>query len=86
MWLPIVFDIAPCLQIQAGVSGSTGSSVCPSPRSLPALLCQADQWKIYPCAVTPWTLIEKWFNEGTYIPCVHVAAAAVPYWVSVAAG
>jgi histone acetyltransferase (RNA polymerase elongator complex component) len=29
---------------------------------------QADQWKIYPCEVTPWTVIEKWFNEGTYVP------------------
>ena len=29
---------------------------------------QADQWKIYPCEVTPWTLIEKWFNEGKYVP------------------
>jgi ELP3 family radical SAM enzyme/protein acetyltransferase len=28
---------------------------------------QADQWKIYPCEVTPWTVIEKWFNEGTYV-------------------
>jgi len=29
---------------------------------------QADQWKIYPCSVTPWTKIEKWFSEGKYIP------------------
>lgn len=27
---------------------------------------QADQWKIYPCEVTPWTVIEKWYNEGKY--------------------
>lgn len=29
---------------------------------------QADQWKIYPCEVTPWTVIEKWFKEGKYQP------------------
>ena len=29
---------------------------------------QADQWKIYPCEVTPWTVIEKWYNKGKYKP------------------
>jgi ELP3 family radical SAM enzyme/protein acetyltransferase len=29
---------------------------------------QADQWKIYPCSVVPWTLIEKWHAEGKYLP------------------
>jgi len=29
---------------------------------------QADQIKIYPCETTPWTEIEKWFLEGTYVP------------------
>lgn len=29
---------------------------------------QGDQWKIYPCQVTPWTVIEKWFNEGKHVP------------------
>ncbi|CAN0221465.1 unnamed protein product [Ascophyllum nodosum] len=29
---------------------------------------QADQWKIYPCSVVPWTLIDKWHREGTYVP------------------
>ena len=29
---------------------------------------QADQWKIYPCEVTPWTVIEKWYKEGKYKP------------------
>lgn len=29
---------------------------------------QADQWKIYPCEVIPWTIIKKWFDEGIYIP------------------
>mmetsp|Transcript_6372 Transcript_6372/g.8976 ORF Transcript_6372/g.8976 Transcript_6372/m.8976 type:complete len:569 (+) Transcript_6372:436-2142(+) len=29
---------------------------------------QVDQWKIYPCEVTPWTVIKKWFDEGSYIP------------------
>lgn len=29
---------------------------------------QADQWKIYPCEVTPWTVIKKWFDSGEYVP------------------
>lgn len=29
---------------------------------------QADQWKIYPCEVTPWTVIKKWYEEGTFQP------------------
>ena len=29
---------------------------------------QVDQYKIYPTAIVPWTKIEKWFNEGSYIP------------------
>jgi ELP3 family radical SAM enzyme/protein acetyltransferase len=27
---------------------------------------QADQWKIYPCQTTPFTVIHKWFEEGRY--------------------
>lgn len=27
-----------------------------------------DQAKIYPTEVTPWTDIEKWFRDGTYVP------------------
>ena len=29
---------------------------------------QADQWKIYPCTVTPWSIIEQWYKRGKYIP------------------
>ncbi len=29
---------------------------------------QADQWKIYPTAVTPFTKIEDWYNDGSYKP------------------
>ncbi len=29
---------------------------------------QADQWKIYPCEVVPWTVISTWFKAGTYVP------------------
>ena len=29
---------------------------------------QVDQWKIYPCEVVPYTEIEKWFKEGSYMP------------------
>ncbi|KAG6976535.1 hypothetical protein JG688_00001255 [Phytophthora aleatoria] len=28
----------------------------------------ADQWKIYPCEITPWTVIKKWYDEGSYVP------------------
>lgn len=27
---------------------------------------QVDQWKIYPCQTTPFTVIEKWYREGKY--------------------
>eukprot|EP00759_Apiculatamorpha_spiralis_P037210 PhF_6_TR37166/c0_g1_i1/m.54717 len=29
---------------------------------------QADQWKIYPCQITPWTVIQKWYEQGKYKP------------------
>lgn len=29
---------------------------------------QADQMKIYPCEVVPWTKIKTWYEEGTYKP------------------
>lgn len=29
---------------------------------------QADQWKIYPCEITPWTVIKKWYDAGEYVP------------------
>ena len=29
---------------------------------------QPDQAKIYPCEVTPWTVIQKWHREGKYKP------------------
>jgi ELP3 family radical SAM enzyme/protein acetyltransferase len=29
---------------------------------------QVDQWKIYPCEITPWTKIKKWYDNGSYIP------------------
>jgi ELP3 family radical SAM enzyme/protein acetyltransferase len=28
---------------------------------------QVDQWKVYPCTVVPYTDIEKWFLEGSFI-------------------
>ena len=27
-----------------------------------------DEMKIYPCEIVPWTMIEKWYNEGKYNP------------------
>jgi len=29
---------------------------------------QADQYKIYPTAIVPYTRIKRWFEEGTYVP------------------
>jgi ELP3 family radical SAM enzyme/protein acetyltransferase len=29
---------------------------------------QADQWKIYPCQTTPFTVIKRWYEEGRYQP------------------
>ena len=29
---------------------------------------QADQWKIYPCEVVPWTVIQKWYERKEYVP------------------
>lgn len=31
-------------------------------------LLQPDQIKIYPCEVTPWTVIQKWHDSGKYKP------------------
>ncbi|KAK2195366.1 bifunctional Elp3-MiaB-NifB/Radical SAM [Babesia duncani] len=33
---------------------------------------QVDQWKIYPCEVTPFTEIEKWHKEGKHVPYFDV--------------
>lgn len=27
-----------------------------------------DQMKVYPCQTIPWTVIEKWYKAGTYVP------------------
>jgi ELP3 family radical SAM enzyme/protein acetyltransferase len=29
---------------------------------------QVDQWKIYPCKITPYTIIKEWYENKTYIP------------------
>jgi ELP3 family radical SAM enzyme/protein acetyltransferase len=29
---------------------------------------QADQWKVYPCTIVPFTEIEQWYREGKYVP------------------
>jgi ELP3 family radical SAM enzyme/protein acetyltransferase len=29
---------------------------------------QADQWKVYPCTIVPFTEIEQWYKEGKYVP------------------
>ena len=35
-------------------------------------ILRADQMKIYPCEVTPWTRIQKWYQEGKYKPYSEV--------------
>jgi len=35
-------------------------------------LLRADQMKIYPCEITPWTKIQKWYQEGKYKPYSEV--------------
>ena len=53
---------------------------------------QADQVKIYPCSTVPWTIIEKWYKNGTYKPyaeengdklveVVKYAMSITPPWV-----
>jgi len=50
-----------------------------------------DQWKIYPCEITPWTVIKQWFEAGTYVPYSEEQLAdlllevlpAIPPWVRV---
>jgi len=29
---------------------------------------QVDQWKVYPCSVVPWSVLESWYNTGKYKP------------------
>ena len=50
---------------------------------------QPDQIKIYPCAVVPWTKIEKWYNEGKWTPytpeqlkeVMDYAMSTCPDWI-----
>lgn len=35
---------------------------------LSSSLLQADQWKIYPCEVTPFSQIEQWYKDGRFLP------------------
>jgi histone acetyltransferase (RNA polymerase elongator complex component) len=53
---------------------------------------QADHWKIYPCEVTPFSKIEKWYEEGKFTPYTDKdpnlllellvrVKAAVPPWI-----
>ncbi len=32
-----------------------------------SIICP-DQMKVYPCQTIPWTVIEKWYKAGTYVP------------------
>lgn len=50
---------------------------------------QPDQIKIYPCAVVPWTIIEKWYNNGEWKPyepdvlkdVMNYAMTTCPDWI-----
>ena len=44
----------------------------------PAL--QADQWKIYPCEVTPWTTVKKWFEDGSFVPYSDAELVELLLW------
>ncbi|KAF8821194.1 elongator complex protein ELP3 [Cardiosporidium cionae] len=33
---------------------------------------QVDQWKIYPCEITPFSKIEQWYKEGSFTPYTDV--------------
>ena len=52
---------------------------------------QADQWKIYPCEVMPYTKIAEWYREGKYIPyhetelvnVIKYALENVPYHIRI---
>lgn len=39
---------------------------------------QADQWKIYPCEIVPWTVIKKWYGAGTLTSLPRGAIPASP--------
>lgn len=34
---------------------------------------QVDQWKIYPCATTPFTKIKEWYDAGAYKPYAEIS-------------
>jgi ELP3 family radical SAM enzyme/protein acetyltransferase len=42
---------------------------------------QADQWKIYPCEVVPFTQIAKWYTDGTYKPYNSTELFDILIWV-----
>ena len=42
---------------------------------------QADQWKIYPTEITPWTVIERWKREGKYTPYSDRELTELLLWV-----
>jgi len=39
----------------------------------------ADQWKLYPCETVPYTEIEKWYREGSYVPYAKDALYKILY-------
>lgn len=37
---------------------------------------QVDQWKIYPCEVTPFSKIKEWFDDGVFVPYTNTLEGA----------
>lgn len=35
---------------------------------LSSVALQADQWKIYPCEITPFSRIEQWYKQKQFVP------------------
>jgi histone acetyltransferase (RNA polymerase elongator complex component) len=44
---------------------------------------QADQWKVYPTMITPFTRIQKWYEAGTYTPYANWENGLLLEWVIV---
>ena len=42
---------------------------------------QADQWKVYPCQITPYTRIKKWYDAGEYTPYKYDELVRLLIWM-----
>lgn len=51
-----------------GVKSKTYSNLNYQKYSLTCPEFQVDQWKVYPCTIVPFTEIQKWYLDGSYVP------------------